>query len=113
VVVVVAVESIKLAYASAEEGWRNPITGIAGCCARGASDHAAALDANRKQLEAHKREHEQGSPRSRGLKRRSLRNGMRPRFGCVKAGGKCGPAASVMRSSAIPKRIPRLLLQES
>jgi hypothetical protein len=66
--VVVAVESIKLAYASAEEGWRNPITGIAGCCARGASDHAAALDANRKQLEAHKREHEQGSPRSRVMR---------------------------------------------
>src|SRR6516165_8546288 len=33
--------SIKLRYASAEEGWRNPITGIAGCCARAASGHAA------------------------------------------------------------------------
>jgi len=27
---------------SGDEEWRNPITGIAGCCARAASGHAAA-----------------------------------------------------------------------
>ena len=29
------------AYPSGDAPWRNPITGIAGCCARAASGHAA------------------------------------------------------------------------
>ena len=34
-------------YVSSDAGWRNPITGIAGCCARAASGHAAAAPLRR------------------------------------------------------------------